>query len=90
MDTSLVVQNLKCGGCAKTIMDKLSGIENISDLKVDVEKSAISFAFKRIKDVVLVKERLKSLGYPPIDEQNSLVNKAISFVSCATGKISKL
>lgn len=89
MKTSITVQNLKCGGCANTITAKLSRIENISDLKVDVENSAISFGFKRIKEVALVKDKLKSMGYPSIDNRNSLASKARSFVSCATGKISK-
>lgn len=89
MKTSIIVQNLKCGGCANTITGKLSELENISDLKVDVDTSAISFGFKRIRDVVLVKERLKWLGYPSIDNKNSMATKAMSFVSCAIGKISK-
>lgn len=89
MNTSIIVQNLKCSGCANTIAAKLSEIENISDLKVDVEASSISFDFKRIKDLVLVKERLKWLGYPSVDDQNTLAFQAMSFVSCAMGKISK-
>lgn len=89
MKTSLVVQNLKCGGCAKTIASKLSEIENISDLEVDVENSKISFGFSKIEDVSLVKDKLKSMGYPSIDDQNSLASRAMSFVSCATGKMSK-
>ena len=89
MKTSISVQNLKCGGCAHTIISKLSTIENISDLQVDVEENLVSFNYLSETDAVTVKEKLKNLGYPSIDDGNSLASKAKSFVSCATGKISK-
>jgi len=34
-----------------------------------------------------VKEKLKSLGYPSIEDTNGVITKAKSFVSCATGKL---
>ena len=88
MDTAIVVQNLRCGGCANTINTKLSEIETISQLKVDIESSTISFEFKNSGDISLVKDKLKSLGYPSVGDKNSLAVKAMSIISCATGKIS--
>ncbi len=89
MKTSISVQNLKCGGCAHTITSKISAIENISNLEVDVEQNQVSFNYLMDADVLAVKIKLKNLGYPSIEDDNSLVSKAKSFVSCATGKISK-
>lgn len=89
MKTSIVVQNLKCGGCAKTITSKLMNIKNISDLSVDVELSTISFLSNNVDDVLEVKNSLKAMGYPSIEDKNSVTSKAMSFVSCATGKMSK-
>lgn len=89
MKTIIIVQNLKCDGCAKAIASKLSEVENISDLKVDVARSTVSFDFENTNDALLVKGKLKALGYPSIDDRNSMVAKAMSFVSCATGKMSK-
>lgn len=89
MNTSILVQNLKCDGCANTITTKLSTITNISNVVVDVEESKISFNYKNVDDVLLVKEKLKTLGYPSVEDSNSLTSKAKSFVSCATGKLSK-
>lgn len=89
MKTSILVQNLKCGGCANTITTKLSNIANISNLQVDVEESKVSFNYLNETDAFLVKEKLKNLGYPSIEDANSLSSKAKSFVSCATGKLSK-
>ena len=89
MKTTITVQNLKCGGCAKTITSKLSSIESISDVQVDPELSTVSFQYENNDNMVLVKDKLKAIGYPLIDEENSVLSKAKSFVSCATGKISK-
>ncbi|MFH6604430.1 heavy-metal-associated domain-containing protein [Maribacter algicola] len=89
MKESVIVQNLKCGGCAKTITSRISELENISDVSVDVETSTVSFVHSNMNDALVVKDRLKSLGYPSIDDKNSVAAKAISFVSCATGKLAK-
>ena len=89
MKTAIIIQNLKCGGCAHTITTKLSELDFISDLNVDVDESKVSFNYTNEMDAIKVKEKLKALGYPSIDDANSLTTKAKSFVSCATGKISK-
>lgn len=89
MNTSIIVQNLKCGGCAHTITTKLSEMALISDLKVNVEESKVSFNYSSESDLIMIKEKLKNLGYPSIDETNSFSSKAKSFVSCATGKLTK-
>ncbi len=88
MKTSIIVQNLKCGGCANTITTKLSSISNISNLEVDIEASKVSFNYINKEDALIVKEKLKNLGYPSIEEENSIGIKAKSYVSCATGKFS--
>lgn len=88
MRTTIIVQNLKCGGCVKTITSKVSSLKNISDVTVEVETSTVSFLYEHIDDALEVKNKLKVLGYPSIDDKNSVTAKAKSFVSCATGKMS--
>ena len=89
MKTNIIVQNLKCSGCANTIITKLSEINNISDVSVNIQESKISFNYNDETDAFSVKEKLRTLGYPSIEDENSIVSKAKSFVSCATGKMSK-
>ncbi|WP_338733513.1 heavy-metal-associated domain-containing protein [Mangrovimonas cancribranchiae] len=89
MTAAIIVQNLKCGGCANTITNKLSEINTISNLSINVEESKVTFNYNKAADIILVKETLRALGYPSIDDANSLTAKAKSFVSCATGKLSK-
>ena len=87
MKTSLKVQNIKCGSCAKTIISELSAIEGVANVVVDNDSSTVSFVCENIDDALLVKDRLKTIGYPSIDAKNSVFSKAKSFVSCASGRM---
>lgn len=87
MTISIKIQNLKCGGCAKTITDSLSKITTISDVNVVIEDDSVSFSPESEAAIATVEKRLLDLGYPPEGTKNSVVSKAKSFVSCATGKI---
>ena len=87
MEATIIVQNLKCGGCASTITKKISAVENISNVIVDKDESKVNFSYLSEKDVDEVKSKLKSLGYPSIDEDNNFTSKMKSMVSCATGKL---
>lgn len=87
MKTSIIVQNLKCGGCANAITSKITALDNISDVIVDKETSTVSFNAASANDALFAKEKLKSIGYPSIEENNNTFTKAKSIMSCATGKI---
>ncbi|MGB5228210.1 MAG: heavy-metal-associated domain-containing protein [Eudoraea sp.] len=89
MKTSVIVQNLQCDGCAKTITSKLSEMNGLSDVDVDTETTTVHFTCENIDDAILVKDKLKALGYPSIEYKNSVSAKARSFLSCASGKMSK-
>lgn len=89
MKISIRVQNLKCGGCTKTITSKLTELNNISEVYVNNETSTVSFTAKNTDDALVVKDKLKALGYPSIEEDNTVMTKMKSFVSCASGRITK-
>lgn len=85
---SIVVQNLKCSGCASTIENKLNHLFNVYNVEIDVENSVVTFDFSDDLTLLDAKETLKIIGYPEVGEYNSLGSKAKSFVSCALGKMS--
>lgn len=88
MKTTLEIQNLKCGGCAHTITTKLADVSGIENVSVNVETSHVTFNFTTDEAVLAVKQKLNALGYPEADAANSVLTKAKSFISCATGKMS--
>lgn len=89
MQTNITIQNLKCGGCASTITKKIQNINDVSNLNIDVETSTVRFEHNSKDTLENVKNQLTKLGYPAIGDQNSMLNKAKSFVSCATGKMNQ-
>ena len=89
MKTKLIIQNLKCGGCANTVTTRLSQLENISEIVVNNEESSVAFSYKEDSNLEAAIYLLSKLGYPVDGEDNTLSKKAKSFVSCAIGRINK-
>ena len=87
METTFYIQNLKCGGCAKTISSKMNELEGIERIEVVLEDSAVRFTHKNDTDIEKVQQQLSKLGYPTQEMDNSLLAKARSVVSCASGRI---
>ncbi|MFT4536837.1 MAG: copper chaperone [Saprospiraceae bacterium] len=86
MKTHIYVDNIKCGGCASTITTKVSAIENISYVEVDVESGKVSFNCPDDTCKLDVISTLKKWGYPQFGIGTKLDN-AKSFVSCIIGRI---
>ncbi|MDB4297801.1 heavy-metal-associated domain-containing protein [Flavobacteriaceae bacterium] len=89
METTIKIQNLKCGGCAATIVKKINEIDGVSNTLVNVETSEVSYTYTNKENLEVVKNKLSAIGYPLEDEENTILKKANSYVSCAIGKIQK-
>lgn len=92
MLSSILVENIKCGGCANQITKKLMSLPGVEHVDIDVEQSMVSVLVKDESIILLVKSQLTSLGYPETGTIEGIAAagaKAKSFVSCAIGKITK-
>jgi copper chaperone CopZ len=89
MNTTLEIQNLKCGGCANTITTKLSDLKGIEEVVVNNEANTVTFDYENEETLLETKELLAKLGYPIVGEKNAITTKAKSFVSCAVGRMNK-
>ena len=89
MTTILEIQNLKCGGCAHTIISKLNNLEGIQNVSVDTNSNTVSFENELASEVESATKLLSKLGYPVNGDVNSIGKKAKSFVSCAVGRMAK-
>ncbi|WP_422105605.1 heavy-metal-associated domain-containing protein [Winogradskyella sp.] len=89
MESTLKIQNLKCGGCANTIVTQLSKLIGVSMVTVNNDTDEVHFNYNSETELKTVKKRLSELGYPMIGEANPLPKKAKSFVSCAIGRLNK-
>lgn len=84
------VENIKCGGCEKSIIKGLSSIEGLSNIVIDRDQQMVSVnADDSLREVLISK--LKSMGYPEHGSVTGLdagLANAKSFVSCAIGRVS--
>ena len=87
MTITLQIQNLKCGGCAATIRKGLEQLEGISNVHVDNDQSSVSFTYNDEANYYAARNKLTHLGYPLLEDDNSLFTKAKSYVSCAVGRV---
>lgn len=84
------VHNVKCGGCANTLIKSLKDEfgEVFVNLEVNPREISIDIEDNKIEDLKL---KLRNLGYPLTSDELSGFEKATttakSFVSCAIGKI---
>ncbi len=88
MEHQIAIQNLKCGGCANSILKRLDGIAGISNTSVSVEDSLVTFDCQNKAHILQAEEALQSLGYPKVNTTNSIATKAKSFLSCGIGRMS--
>jgi copper chaperone len=87
MKTTIFVQNLKCSGCASTIIKNLKTFKGVLDLNVDNETDSINIETGEGFNSLEIEQRLNELGYPVTTEENSLMTKAKSYVSCMIGRL---
>ncbi len=91
MPLSVKVDNIRCDGCANSIITSLTK-EGFADVKVDLSCEPRVVSVKADNEALLAHlvSSLRELGYPLADEHNGALTsaalKARSFVSCAVGK----
>lgn len=87
MEAKIYIENLKCGGCAATIKKGILAIEDVSEIDINVDEFLVEIQMSN-DVIVAVKEKLAKMGYPEVGDANTILHKAKSYVSCATGKMS--
>jgi copper chaperone len=84
---SIMVENLKCHGCANTIRRELAWIGEVISVEVDVDKSQVKIDYAgKNKMREIFTEKLRKLGYPE-EGTGNMNRKMKSYVSCAIGRI---
>ncbi len=87
MSTVVEIVNLKCNGCVNTVKKGVLSIEGVNGVEVDLDASKVIVPTDDEKIIIQVKEKLSKMGYPELGDANTMLHKAKSFVSCATGRM---
>lgn len=84
------VENIKCGGCEKSIVNGLLDIAGLSEVTIDRDQQLVCVSGDgSLRDAVV--DKLKKMGYPEQGSVSGLeagLANAKSFVSCAIGRMS--
>lgn len=89
IEETIVVANLKCNGCAKTVTNELTSLSGVEAVQVNLDEDsiAVSYAEEAVRERII--NRLHKLGYPEATEENGLLMQLKSFKSCMTGRLSR-
>lgn len=90
MNTQILIENLKCNGCANTITKTVNSFSGVQNVEVNLDKEIINIEHDETLALTELKYKLKSIGYPERDSIHGIdkaYTNAKSFVSCAIGKI---
>ena len=68
----ILVANVECNSCARTIKNVLSAIKGITEVDVNVEKGQVKVSYKNIERNIIT-DALDSIGYPEINKTNGTV-----------------
>jgi copper chaperone len=80
----IFVENIKCAGCINTIKTALLKLKGVAAVEIYKDEDKVCVSGIAVEKAVVL-EKLSALGYPE-KGNNSLINKAKSFVSCAVGR----
>ena len=64
MKHDLHVENIKCSGCAHSIVTSLSKVKGVHQVTVDVENGSIQLDMDEVSTLEAVIEKLHHMGYP--------------------------
>ena len=91
MNYQINVENIKCGGCASAIRSKLSALQGVTSVDVNIAEGIVTAdAGEGMGD--MLSATLLGLGYPQSGTAEGIAAakaKAKSFVSCAVGRIKR-
>lgn len=63
---SIMAQNIKCDGCARTIREGLAPLPGIDEVEVDIQSGEVTLRGETV-DLPMVRSKLAELGYPAVD-----------------------
>jgi copper chaperone CopZ len=85
---NIIIANLSCGGCVKTITKELSSIAGLDRVEVDLDSHTVLVNHSDVVSREEITRTLLGIGYPEITEKNGLLTHLKSITSCMKGKLS--
>jgi copper chaperone CopZ len=64
MEKTFSVPNISCGHCVNSIINELSGIENVQQVKGNAEQKTVTVEWSLPLDEEEIRNVLKTINYP--------------------------
>lgn len=77
MRTTVIIKNLKCDDCKKTVVNAIKEFKGISNFDIDITKGSLSFDYTSHNAMEGFRFQLSKIGHP-ITEDISLIEKSDS------------
>ncbi|MEG1648721.1 MAG: heavy metal-associated domain-containing protein [Rikenellaceae bacterium] len=92
MKTTIIVDNIRCGGCSNSIHKSLAALTGVFGVEVDIPEGKITIQHTDELPREQMTAKLLSMGYPEVGTAKgfqAVKAGATSLMSCAIGKITK-
>lgn len=89
MKEKIYVANVKCHGCASTIVNKLGELSGMRSVNVNPNEDLVEVDYDEVLERAVIINRLHALGYPEATEENGLLLQLKSYASCMVGRMTK-
>jgi len=64
MESKVVLDNIKCNGCVKSVTDVLTSIKGVESVKIDIPTGEVEIEHEKESDLDIMLEKLEEAGYP--------------------------
>ncbi|MDX1912949.1 MAG: heavy metal-associated domain-containing protein [Saprospiraceae bacterium] len=87
MTDIISIQNLKCNGCAASIIKTLKAFPEVKEVHVDFNDASVHIETDEPERHPAYEQALTAAGYPPVGVENTTGRKVRSYISCAIGRV---
>jgi len=84
---TIQIMNLSCKGCVNTISRNIKNIDGVVSVDVNLETANVTVEHDGSVNREDIAKLLHSLGYPEVNNPNSVLTKLKSKKSCIIGRI---
>ena len=74
MQTTVIIQNLKCNTCRNTVIAALDQFSSVSNVKIDINTGRLNFNCISHNAIEGIRIYLKEIGYPITEDQSVIKN----------------
>lgn len=77
MRTTVIIENLRCDDCRKTVVLAIEKFKGISNYDIDITNGSLSFDYESHNIMEGLRFHLSEIGHPVTQDQNLIDNKEL-------------